>query len=58
MNYITGWFFPDLLTSIPSDFFDKITMKNKKDQQSRLSKLGKIPRMYRLIKLYRVITIV
>lgn len=50
INYLSGWFFIDLLATIPTHYFET-------ENSGRLTKLGRLPRLYRLTKILRLIKV-
>jgi hypothetical protein len=52
LNYLAGWFFIDLLATLPTQLFQV-----DDTGQNRLARLGRLPRLYRLTKILRLIKV-
>lgn len=54
-NYIRGWFFLDLFTSLPFQLIEKLDpSSDKTDGNAKLLRLARLPRLYRLLRLLRL----
>lgn len=49
-NYISGYFFIDLLAILPFQYLD-----GSKDKSLKLAKIARLPRLYRLLRIVRMI---
>lgn len=50
-NYITGWFFIDLVALIPIQMFESMFGS----KELKLARLARIPRLYRLVRILRML---
>ncbi len=53
INYLTGWFFIDVVASIPADLVESLILGSSQ-LDTRVLRLARLPRLYRLIRATRL----
>mmetsp|Transcript_14880 Transcript_14880/g.25342 ORF Transcript_14880/g.25342 Transcript_14880/m.25342 type:complete len:352 (+) Transcript_14880:683-1738(+) len=54
-NYMKGWFFIDLFTTIPFQVIERLGSNDSNIGDSKVLRLMRIPRLYRLLRIFRLV---
>ena len=57
-NYLKGWFFIDLFTTIPFQVLERLDFGSGETGNAKVLRLARIPRLYRLLRIFRLFKLI